>query len=108
MPHKHQEVHYGAKVQVAPEEVHSPRVEAQCIQSVQDIVLALLFYGQAVDKKVLVALNTIGTQQAVSTESTNEAIDHLLDYLATYPNNGILYRAKKMVLAVNSYAGFHN
>ena len=71
-------------------------------------VLALLFYGKAVDNKVLVALNTIGTQQAAATEINNKAIDHLFDYLATYPNDVIVYRYSKMVLVAHSDAGFHN
>ena len=32
----------------------------------------------------------------------------LLDYLATYPNDGTLYRASDMVLAAHSNTGFHN
>ena len=56
----------------------------------QAIVGALLLYGQAVDNKLLVALNTIGTQNSVATESTNEATKHLLDYLSTCPNDGIV------------------
>ena len=38
------------------------------------------------DNKLLVTLNSIGTQQAAATEATNEAINKMLDYLATYPN----------------------
>ena len=64
---------------MAPEEVDSPSLEAKGIQRVQAIVGELIFYGIAVDKKVLVALNTIGNQQALATERTNEAIDQLLD-----------------------------
>ena len=56
----------------------------------QAIVGAILLYGQAVDNKVLVTLNTIGTQNLVATESTNEATKHLLDYFSTCPNDGIL------------------
>ena len=32
----------------------------------------------------------------------------LLDYVATYPNHGILYRASDMVLVTHADAGFHN
>ena len=69
---------------------------------------ALLFYGRAVDNKLLVAINAIGIQQATATEATNEAVATLLDYLATYPNDGTLYHASDMVLAAHSDAGFHN
>ena len=68
----------------------SPSLDAKGIKYVQAIVGALLFYGWAVDNKVLMSLNTIVTQQSAATEITNEAINHLLDYLATYPNNGII------------------
>ena len=61
----------------------SPSLDDKVIKRVQAIVGALLFYGKEVDNKVFVDLNTIGTQQTASTESTNEAIDHLLDYLST-------------------------
>ena len=107
-PHKHRGIHYGSKTQVAPAEVDSPSLDAKGIKRVQDILGALIFYGRAAENTVLVALNTIGTKQAAATESTNEAINHLLDYLVTYPNNGIVYRARKMVLAAHSYSGFHN
>ena len=93
---------------MAPEEVDSQSLDNKGIQYFQASVGELLFYGQAVDTKVLVALNAIGNTQAVDTESTNEAIEHLLDYLVTYPNNGILYSARKMVLAAHSDSIFQN
>ena len=51
LPHKHCEIHHGAKVQVAPEEVDSPSLDVKIIKRVQYIVGVLLFYGKAVDKK---------------------------------------------------------
>ena len=57
---------------------------------------------------MLVALNTIWNQQAAANESTNESIDQILKYLATYANDGIVYRSRKMVISAHSYAGFHN
>ena len=35
-------------------------------------------------------------------------MNQLLDYCATYPNDGIIYRASDMVLAAHSDAGFNN
>ena len=66
------------------------------------------FYGRAVDNKIMVAINTIGAQQASDTEATNDAVHQLLDYLATYPDVGILYQASDMILTAHSDAGFHN
>ena len=107
-PHKHREIQYGAKVQVDPEEVDSPSIYAKGMTYVQAIVGERLFYGRAVYNKLLVALNNIETQQAAATESINEAINHLLGYFSTYPNNVIVYESIKMVLAVHSDDGFHN
>ena len=48
--------------------------------------------GRAVNNKLLVALSAIGSQQAAATDNTAAAIEQLLDYVATYPNDGILFR----------------
>jgi hypothetical protein len=61
-----------------------------------------------VDNKLLVALNAIGMQQSAATQQTQQAIDQLLDYVATYPNDGIIYRSSEMVLAAHLDAGFNN
>ena len=68
----------------------SAPLNAAGIKRLQGIVGALLYYARAVDKKLLVALNVIGTQQAAATEATAAAISQLLDYAATYPNDGTI------------------
>ena len=60
------------------------------------------------DNKLLVGLSDIGSQQAAATQRTNEAINQILDYCATYPAYVILYRASDMFLCAHSSAGFHN
>ena len=65
-------------------------------------------YGRAVDNKLLVVLNTIGTQQASATAATNDAVNRLLNYMTTYPDDGIVYRSSDMVLAALVDADFHN
>ena len=60
------------------------------------------------NNKLLVALSAIGSQQASATEDTNKEIHQLLDYCATYPDDGILYRSSDMILAGHSDAGFNN
>ena len=99
---------YGAKEQLTPEYNNSPPLDNQGTRHIQGIVGTLLYYGRAVDNKLLVGLSYIGSQQAASTEQTKEAINQLLDYCATYPANGILYRSRNMVLCAHSDAGFHN
>ena len=107
-PHKHRTIPYGAKVKQALEEDTRAPLNAAGVKRVQGIIGALLYYARAVDNKRLVALNAIGTQQAAATEATDAVVSQLLDYVATYPNNGTIYRSSDMVLAAHSYAGFNN
>ena len=58
------------------------------------------------DNKLLVGLSAIGSQQASAAQRTNEAIDQIVDYCTTYPDDGIIYRSSDMVLCAHSYAGF--
>ena len=57
---------------------------------------------------MLVALSTIGTQQATVTANTKTATTQLLDYVATYQDDGILSRESGTVLAENADTGFLN
>jgi hypothetical protein len=47
-------------------------------------------------------------RQATATLATEQAVHLLLDYVATYPNNGIVYRASDMILCAHSDAEFLN
>ena len=40
--------------------------------------------------QIIKALSTIEAQQAAATEETADVIEQLLDYVATYPDDGIL------------------
>ena len=89
--HKHGEVIYGAKEQLSPEDdTHLP-LDSQGKKLVQGIFSALFYYARAMDNKLLVGLSAIGSQQAAAAQRTNEAINQILDYCATYPSDGILY-----------------
>jgi hypothetical protein len=61
-----------------------------------------------VDNKLLLALSAIAARQAKATVATRQAVNLLLDYVATYPNNGIVYRASNMILCAHADAGFLN
>eukprot|EP00957_Ditylum_brightwellii_P199641 15219360-Ditylum_brightwellii.AAC.1 len=107
-PHKHHEINYGAKKQYTHTASPGPSLDKKGVKQVQENVGIILFYARTVNNKLLVALNTIGIQQASVTEVTNKAVAVLLDYVATYPNDGILYHASNMVLAAHVDAGCHN
>ena len=63
---------------------------------------------RAVTNKLLVALSAIGAQQAAATENTAAAIEQLLYYESTYPDDAILFRKSDMILAVHADAEFLN
>ena len=50
----------------------------------------------------------IGAQQAAEIEETAAAIEQFLDYVATYPDYGILFRKGDMILEAHEDAGFLN
>ena len=77
-PHRCKEVKYGSKTQLSPEEDTSMLLDKAGIRRVQMIVGALLWIGQAVNDKLLVALIAIGSQQLTATEDTNKVIHQLL------------------------------
>ena len=107
-PHKHCEITYGAKQQLVPDKKTSPELDISGILRVQCIDGAFLYYGQAVDNKLLVTLREIGTQQEKATESTATSINQILEYVATYPNDGITYISSNIRLSSHSDATYIN
>ena len=90
-PYKHRKINCGAKSQFAPDEDTSPHLDLSGICRVQGIVGFLLYYARAVNNNILVSLISIGTEQAAATEDTAVAVHQLLDYVATYLDDGIAY-----------------
>ena len=94
-PHKHRPIDYrGTQQLVQPTDTSKPLNE-NGIKRIQGIVGALLYVGRAVNNKLLVALSAIVSQQEAAKEDTAAAIEQLLDYVATYPNDVILFRKKR-------------
>ena len=54
------------------------------------------------------ALSVIRAQQDSATVEMLKAINQILDYCATYPDDGIVYRSSDMILNAHSDAGFNN
>ena len=107
-PHKHWPIDYRAKQQIVQPTDTSAPLNDKGINRVQDIVRALLYVGRAFKNKLLASLRAIGAQQAAATKETADAIDQLLDYVATYPDNGINFRKVDTILAANADDGFIN
>ena len=107
-PHKHRPIDYGATKQLVQPTDTSKTLNEKVIKRIQGIVGALLSVLRAVNNKLILALSAIGSQQASVTEDTAAAIEQLLDYVATYPNDGILFIKSDMILAAHADAGFLN
>jgi hypothetical protein len=65
-----------------------------------------LYYARAVDPTVLMPLNDIVTEQKKAADKTQAATNHLLDYIATYPDATIRNRASDMILYIHSDASY--
>jgi hypothetical protein len=99
---------YGQKTQLTPEEDTSAPLSTERLLQVQKIIGSLLYYARAVDNNLLVVLNAIAARQSNAIIRTGKLVHTLQDYVATYPNDGIVYRASDMVLCAHADAGYIN
>jgi hypothetical protein len=107
-PHKCLPISYGTKAQLTPDADTSEILNKHHKCCIQEIVGLLLYYAQAVDNKLLVALSTIAARQSCATVATKQAVYLLLDYVAAYPSDSIICQASDMVLCAHLDAGFLN
>ncbi len=107
-PYKCLPITYGAKLNITPEPDALELLDASCKHCIQEIVGLLLYYAQAVNNKLLIALSTIAARQAKATVASEQVVNLLLDYVGNYPNDGIVYRANNMMLFAYADAGFLN
>jgi hypothetical protein len=106
-PHQHCKIVYGADAHLQIIEVNtSPSLDAPGIKQVQAIVGCILYYSRAVDNKLLCTLSTISALQALATQNTLVAVNNLLNHVATYPSDGITFKASNMILASLSNANY--
>jgi hypothetical protein len=80
----------------------SPPLLPEDIKQVQHIIGSILYYAQAFDLTVLMALSTISSKQAKGTKSTMKKCKQLLDYLTTHPNATVRFHSSNMILNVHS------
>ena len=79
----------------------SPKLTDKGINIVQQVVGICLYYGRAIEDTILPALSAIASEQTTATEATMSRIIHLLDYLATHPDEVIMFKASDMILNVH-------
>jgi len=105
-PHAWQPPSYGAATQLTPAPDTSDTLDPAARRRVQEVIGVLLYYARAVDPTLLVALNTLASQQANATQATARAVHQLLDYCATHPDATIRFHASDMVLWTHSDASY--
>ena len=76
------------------------------IREVQETVVVLLYYACAIYSMLLVALNTVGSQQFKITKNTQDVVTHLLQYCASHPDATVRYYASNIVMHVHSDASY--
>jgi hypothetical protein len=99
-------IKYG-KDNLAP----SPLDKSPCLNEAQkkrihQIVGSFLYYAQAVNPTILIALLEIASQQVAPTENTIECVNQFLDYMWTHPDAIFWYQASDMILNVHSDASY--
>ena len=107
-PYPHLPPTYGQTKQYAPNSNETERLSSTKQMKLQALTSALLYYARAVDNKILVILGTIATKTHAPAIKTKSLMTHLLNYVSTYPNDGLICRKSKMQLAAYSDAGYLN
>ncbi len=91
---------FGSKAQASLPPDDTPKLDAKGIKHVKKIVGSILYYTQAVDMMVLMALSSIAVEQTKATEKTMARCIQLLDYLSTNEMAKIRFHASKMILNI--------
>jgi hypothetical protein len=92
LPHKCLPITYGAKAQLTPTANTSEHLVVHCKCLIQEIVQLLLYYARVANNKLMVALSAIAAcQSCATTMATKQGVHLLLDYVATYLSDSIIY-----------------
>jgi hypothetical protein len=73
---------------------------------IQEITGTLLFYASAIDSTMLVALDTIASNQYRGTQATAQALTQLSSYAAAHPDATFRYTASDIYLHIHSNASY--
>ena len=97
-------VSVGDKYATAPDT--SPYLSPTETKNIQSVTGSHLYYGRAIDYSILPALNEIASEQAQPTQKTKQKAQRLMDYVNTYPDSFLRYKASDMVLHIDSDAAY--
>ncbi len=97
---------YGDEAQAPLPVDISLKLSNKEIKEIQRVNGSILYYVQAVDITVLMALSSIASKQTQGMTNTMAKAKQLLYYLAMHPNATIRFRASDMVLNIPSDAPY--
>jgi hypothetical protein len=97
---------FGTEAQASFPQDNMPKLDKKGIKRVQKNVGSILYYAQAVDMTVLMALSTITVNQTKATKRTMEQCMQLLDYLAHNTDAKVRFHASDMILNIHSNASY--
>jgi hypothetical protein len=105
-PYSREPNKFGTEAQASFPKDNTPKLDEKGIKRVQKNVGSILYYVQAVDMTVLMALSTIAVNQTKATKRTMERCTQLLDYLAHNADAKVLFHALDMILNIHSDASY--
>jgi hypothetical protein len=98
---------YGSAAPQCPTTLDNSPPATPCqAKELQIAIGYLLYYGRAVDARVLPATCALASEQASPTAATIVRLDRLLGYTAAHPNGRKIFRASDMVLRCFSDASY--
>ena len=61
----------------------------------------LLYYTQAIDNTIIIALNTISSKQSSATAAAIKALSQIIDYVSNHLNTVARYNASSMYIHID-------
>ena len=96
---------YGQKIQLTTHD-DSPAVTPPQARFIREVIGVFLYYARAVDSTMQAPLSKLASSQSTPTVALYDAVQHFLQYAATYPEAELTYHASDMRLVVWSDASY--
>ena len=105
-PHKWTDPEYGQKIKYALPLCSLPILDKKGTTRIQSMNGTFLYYARAVDPCMLPALNEISSQEAKSTQATNDKVSMFMDYARLHHHAVIRYSSSYMQMHIDSDAAY--
>jgi hypothetical protein len=105
-PYLHASPQYGVALQLTDPADDSPLLDEDGNKQIQRLTGKFLYYAQAVDSPMLVALSTLALQQTKGMAKTATVTIKFLNYCATHADAAIRYVLSDMILKLHSDASY--